>query len=251
MIKKYRLINIGEKKDITLNSMILWVELAPIKINDLLNEYTFFESEKESFIFLLDQNQVDYFLKNPEEIKEVNLDNFEIGNTITADGENVKSYKHQDYLKKFRSIKSLIKVNPGRGEMNEELKEEVIINKEDVKFVDGVLYLKHDMSLVTGIVKECYKSGELASEGEFKDGKSDGVTKGYYKNGQLKYTINVKDGKRDGAGKGWHENGKLKYIQNWKCGIEDGVTKVWHQNGQASFEKTFENGEVISLVYLD
>ena len=98
MIKKYRLINIGEKKDITLNSMILWVELAPIKINDLLNEYTFFESEKESFIFLLDQNQVDYFLKNPEEIKEVNLDNFEIGNTITADGKNVKPYKHQDYL---------------------------------------------------------------------------------------------------------------------------------------------------------
>ena len=112
MIKQYRLINIGEKKDETLNSMILWVELAPIKINELLEEYTFFESEKESFIFLLDQNQVDYFLKNPEEIKDVNLDNFEIGNATLPDGTNLKLYKHQEYLKKFRATNNQVSLSP-------------------------------------------------------------------------------------------------------------------------------------------
>ena len=112
MIKQYRLINIGEKKDETLNSMILWVELAPVKINELLDEYTFFESEKESFIFLLDQNQVDYFLNNPEEIKDVNLDDFEKGNATLPDGTNVELYKHQDYLKEFRSIRNQISLSP-------------------------------------------------------------------------------------------------------------------------------------------
>ena len=107
MIKKYRLINIKEIKNESINKMILFVELAPIIINKLLNDYTFFDSEKETFLFLSDQNIIDYLTIDPEEVKDINLDDFEIGNAILPNGSNVEVFRHNTYLQEFNKNKTL------------------------------------------------------------------------------------------------------------------------------------------------
>ena len=67
----------------------------------------------------------------------------------------------------------------------EEPKEKVIIDKKDITFVDYVAYLKHDMSLVTGTVKEWHENGQLVFEANFKDGKKVGVHTRWHENGQF------------------------------------------------------------------
>jgi len=48
-----------------------------------------------------------------------------------------------------------------------------------------LLYLKKDMSLVSGKVTERYKNGQLKYERNYKDGKRDGLSTWWYQNGQL------------------------------------------------------------------
>jgi antitoxin component YwqK of YwqJK toxin-antitoxin module len=71
-----------------------------------------------------------------------------------------------------------------------------------------------------GIRKTYYKSGELLAEGTIKDGKPEGITKWYYKSGQLEQEMNFKDGKRHGTSKQYYPNGKIKRIYTYRNGIE-------------------------------
>ena len=123
---------------------------------------------------------------------------------------------------------------------------EVIIDKKDITFVDYVAYLKHDMSLVTGTVKEWHENGQLVFEANFKDGKKVGVQKGWHENGQLWGEGNYKDGKKDGVFKRWYENGQLRYEWNFKNGKEDGVQKGWHENGRLRYDGNYKDGKEIS-----
>ncbi len=103
-MKKYRLINIGQKEDYLLNRLILYVELTPIKENKLLNGYSFYESEKEAFIFLLEMRHKDYFLINPEEIKYVNLNSFELGEFKTSESNSIEAYRHEGYMNVYNEV---------------------------------------------------------------------------------------------------------------------------------------------------
>ena len=145
----------------------------------------------------------------------------------------------------------------------------VMINKEATTYADGITYLKQDMSLVNGIVKEYFENGWLSYEGNYKDGKEVGVHKYYYdefkvgdlaserifNDGQLVsekvyYDDNqlwtegsFKDGKQDGIHKGWYyKSGILEYEQVWKDGEEHGVWKNWNKNDKLIKERNYENG---------
>ena len=123
---------------------------------------------------------------------------------------------------------------------------EGIIDGNKVTIIDNIAYLKGDMSLVTGKVKESYKNGQLGYEATFKDGKMDGVNKSWYKDGQLKSEAAYKDGKMNGVNKFWNEDGQLAYEETWKDDNEDGVWLKWHKNGQLKSETTYKDGKLIS-----
>ena len=59
----------------------------------------------------------------------------------------------------------------------------------------------------TGYVKEYYSTGQLESEGNFKDGKKEGLWKEYYESGNLKREGNYKDGVKFGLWKCYYNNG--------------------------------------------
>ncbi len=87
---------------------------------------------------------------------------------------------------------------------------------EELTNKGGLLYYEGD--LYDGVGFNVYPDGQLAWEGNFKDGKQDGLHRLWYKNGQLKFEGNFKDGKKDGLWRWWSEDGQLKWEQNWKDG---------------------------------
>ena len=78
---------------------------------------------------------------------------------------------------------------------------------------DKLTYLKKDMSLVSGIVFDTVYNGQLADEGNYKDGKEDGLFKSWYKNGQLADKGNFIDGKLI-LGKCWDNEGNEIECEN-------------------------------------
>ncbi len=105
---------------------------------------------------------------------------------------------------------------------------------------DTIAYLKHDMSLLNGVVY-C-EFGEL---GNFIGGKRNDEHKRWYENGQLKFEGNFKDDKEDGLQRHWYENGQLKYEGNYKDGKKDGLWRVWYKNGQLKYERNYKDGKRI------
>ena len=109
------------------------------------------------------------------------------------------------------------------------------ISNDKVTIVDGVCYLKADMSIVTGIVTQAYEDGQLKLEANYKDGQEDGLYKTWYENGQLRFEANYKDDERDGLYRKWYENGQLRFEANYKDGELDGLSKTWDENGQRTY----------------
>jgi antitoxin component YwqK of YwqJK toxin-antitoxin module len=122
---------------------------------------------------------------------------------------------------------------------------EVIIDKDDTTVVDGVLFLKHDMSLATGKVKSYYLDGQLDWEQTYKDGIKNGAVK-KWEGGQLTGEGTYKDGKLNGTFKEWSKGGQLISEGAFKDGKYDGVIKSWHEDGQLKREEIFKDGELIS-----
>lgn len=131
-MNKYRLIYIGQKEDYFLKRPILYVELTPIIENKLLNGYSFYESEKEVFIFLLEMKHKEYFLNNPEEIKYINLNSFEYSELKTCDSTSIKAYKHEDYVKTFNEVIKDYhpKKEKSRGQKLAEIRKKINQNKQ-------------------------------------------------------------------------------------------------------------------------
>ena len=97
---------------------------------------------------------------------------------------------------------------------------------ETTKPNDKLRYLKHDMSLVNGIVFCDYGDWGL-----YKDGKPTGLHKRWYKKGTIQTEVNLKDGKLDGLCRKWYQwNGQLKEERNYKDG-EVVSQKCWDENG--------------------
>ena len=111
----------------------------------------------------------------------------------------------------------------------------------------------------------------IRTEGNYKDGNKDGEWNGWYHNGQHGYKGSYLNGEKEGKWIGWYKNGQKSYEGKYINGkkefhwiylddsgqkmlegkyfndLEDGLWTYWHENGQKESEKTFKNGELISL----
>ena len=142
-------------------------------------------------------------------------------------------------MKKLLSILSLAVLILSCSETKER------ISFDMVTIVNGVCYLKADMSIVTGIATG--SEDGMLMETNYKDGKTDGLTTVWFENGQLEGKVNYKDGKTDGLSKFWFENGQLKGEINFKDGKEDGLKKRWDINGHLEDESNYKDGELDGL----
>ena len=126
---------------------------------------------------------------------------------------------------------------------------------------DGELFLKYDMSKVTGLV---YGEGEWAFEFSYKNGRRDGVSK-RWKYDKIQDEIYFLNGKRDGRSRSWSsneqltfegyylkgkENGKFVWYsiwgkkiaeENYISGKKDGECKYYDENGELKFIEYFKN----------
>ena len=131
------------------------------------------------------------------------------------------------------------------------LKDTVVYLKHDMKPINGVLYCDYgDVGIYVkgkkdGLLRE-WKNGQLWIEGNYKDGKADGLVREWYKDGQLQFEGNYKDGKRDGLIRKWYDDGQLKIETNFKDGKRDGLDRGWHENGQLKFDYNYKDGKLIS-----
>lgn len=100
------------------------------------------------------------------------------------------------------------------------------VDKTTYAVYDTVVYLKHDMNPINGVLYCDY--GDI---GRYVNGKLDGLYRRWHKNGQLQYEENYKNGKRDGLARSWHENGRLQYEWNYKEDIPISK-KCFDENGK-------------------
>lgn len=129
--------------------------------------------------------------------------------------------------------------------------EEIIIDFEHVTKVAGVTYLKHDMSLVNGKVRQWrgeegvyYGAGEpLFEEITYMNGKENGLNRRWNDNEQVIYEGIWKDGNMDGIHKIYNGGGKVLTEIDYKDG--DGVCKICSEDGQMFPDILYKNGKMI------
>lgn len=84
----------------------------------------------------------------------------------------------------------------------------------EVVFNNELTYLKKDMSLITGNIKDSIYIGEFVN------------------------------GKKEGLHSLWYENGQLKEDGSYSNGKKVGLHQFWKKNGQPEKEENYVNGEI-------
>ena len=111
----------------------------------------------------------------------------------------------------------------------------------EVTFNNNLAYLKTDMSLLTGEIKDnIYK-------GLFVNGKEEGFHRRWHKNGQIKREGNYINGKGEGLHRWWYKNGQLEAEGNFVNNNNDGLWRLWFENGQLKAEGNYVDGEMEGL----
>lgn len=98
------------------------------------------------------------------------------------------------------------------------------LNIAEIPFESGIIRFRYVRYLSIeknkwikhGLYCAYYPSGNLASEGTFKDGYEEGLWKDFHENGQLAAEGMYKQGKKIGLWRYWDSNGKLEDEEN--CG---------------------------------
>jgi hypothetical protein len=106
------------------------------------------------------------------------------------------------------------------------------------------------------VKEEFYSNGELQSRGNYQPksdgGKKHGLHEFFYKSGQLMTKENFKDGKLDGLSETYHENGQLISTSKFKDGEYDGLFfNKNFENGQLIYEICYKNGEETDMSYCE
>ena len=68
----------------------------------------------------------------------------------------------------------------------------------------------------------------------------------YYKSCQLMSERNYKDGKLHGLSRRWHDNGKLMSEHYYKDGEYHGCNRIWYNDGQLESETYYWEGIELS-----
>ena len=108
------------------------------------------------------------------------------------------------------------------------------VDKTTFALEESVVYLKHDMKPINGVLYCNY--GDI---GRYINGKIDGVHRAWYDNGQIRLEVNCNEGIPIGLSKGWHKNGQIKFEYYFKDGYRYGLCKEWFENGQLHKELNY------------
>ena len=83
------------------------------------------------------------------------------------------------------------------------------------------------------------KSGDVVSEGEYRNGQQVGEWTAYYSSGKMAYKGSFKGGYPDGEHYYYYPNGRIREIQCYAGGIRHGVWKKFLDSGELFFEETY------------
>lgn len=92
-------------------------------------------------------------------------------------------------------------------------------------------------------VKNYYATGQLHSEGVYRQGKSHGAWKYYNRYGKLINENNYVNGHLQGAGVDYFASGEKKYVASYKDDQLHGYFQEFYRNGQVKQEGWFQGGE--------
>ena len=84
------------------------------------------------------------------------------------------------------------------------------------------------------------QSGEVISEGEYRNDKQVGEWVSYYSNGKMAFQGSFKGGYPDGEHRYYYPNGRLREIQHYSGGIRNGIWKKFLDTGELFLEETYE-----------
>ena len=120
-------------------------------------------------------------------------------------------------------------------------------------FIDGEpdgKYVEYDEAgnvMVSGSYFEGLKSGkwrevtgDVTSEGEYRNDRQVGEWVSYYANGKLAFKGTFKGGYPDGEHCFYYPNGRLREIQSYSGGIRNGTWKKFLDTGEMFFEEKYE-----------
>ena len=108
---------------------------------------------------------------------------------------------------------------------------------------EGLIYYKNKP--YTGKSYGYHENGNVAREGNWKNGKLEGLQFGWHENDEKALESNFKNGKAHGLVINWNKNGLKKSESHWKDGKENGPEVLWHQNGEKKSERMWEDGKVV------
>ena len=101
---------------------------------------------------------------------------------------------------------------------------------DQITITDNLIYLKHDMSLLSGKVKDALMAGLVL------EGKREGVWREWHPNGQLKKECTYSNGEQEGLYRSWWSNGQLGTEANHKDGKLNGIHRKWYKDGRRELE---------------
>lgn len=84
------------------------------------------------------------------------------------------------------------------------------------------------------------KSGDVISEGEYRNDQQVGEWVSYYSNGKMAFKGTFKGGYPDGEHCYYYRNGRIREIQSYSGGIRNGVWKKFLDTGELFLEETYE-----------
>ena len=84
------------------------------------------------------------------------------------------------------------------------------------------------------------QSGDVFSEGEYRNDQQVGEGTSYYANGKIAFKGSFKGGYPDGEHRYYYPNGKLREVQNYSGGIRNGVWKKYLDTGELFLEETYK-----------
>lgn len=109
---------------------------------------------------------------------------------------------------------------------------------DEVVFNKGLVYLKKDMSLLTGKINSKYYKGEVIN------GKKEGLHRDWHSNGQLEEEVSYVDGKSQGLSRNWYSNGQLEAEGSYVNGKKEGIHIEWNSRGNITDKASYVDGKI-------
>lgn len=114
---------------------------------------------------------------------------------------------------------------------------------------DGRLNQTYSRSQFTGLLEGLekgynIKTGTLATEVMYVNGKKTGMEKHYWSNGQLISETNYINGKAEGEVVRLDEQGKKEGKMSFKAGLPDGMSYIYDESGNVVSEQSFSRGKL-------